>query len=189
MWWTRNIEEVIKELESSPQGLSDDVVQRKRSQSGPNELEQAKRRPTWKILVDQFKDFMTLVLLAAAVISGIAGDVTDTIIIIVIVVLNGVVGFVQENKAEKAMEALRKMSAQQAQVFRNNKNVTIPVADIVPGDVIALEAGNVVPADVRLIEAHALRVDESALTGESGPVEKSIKPIEGKDVSPGDRLN
>jgi Ca2+-transporting ATPase len=188
-WWTRNIDDIIKELETSPEGLSDDVVLRKREKSGPNELEQAERRPAWKIFLDQFKDFMIVVLLAAAVISGIAGDATDTIIIIVIVVLNGIIGFVQESKAEKAMEALRKMSAQQAHVFRNNKSVTIPVADIVPGDVIALEAGNVVPADVRLLEAHSLRVDESALTGESVPAEKHINPIEGKDISPGDRLN
>lgn len=188
-WWTRNIDDIMKELEASPEGLSDDAAARKREKSGPNELEQAEKRPTWKIFLDQFKDFMILVLLAAAVISGIAGDVTDTVIIVVIVVLNGIIGFVQENKAEKAMEALRKMSAQQAHVFRNNTNVTLPVADLVPGDVIALEAGNVVPADVRLLEAHSLRIDESALTGESVPAEKHTNLIEGKDISPGDRLN
>lgn len=189
MWWTRTIEESLKELETSPDGLSDDVARRKRPQFGPNELEQAVRRPVWRIFIDQFKDFMILVLLAAAVISGIAGDATDTIIIVVIVVLNGIIGFIQESKAEKAMEALRKMSAQQAHVVRNKKNVTIPVADIVPGDVVLLEAGNVVPADVRLMEVHSLRIDESALTGESVPVEKSVKPIEGKDIPVGDRLN
>jgi Ca2+-transporting ATPase len=188
-WWMPEAQEVLKQLETSQEGLSDEAARRKREQSGPNELERVTRKPPWRIFLDQFKDFMILVLLAAAVVSGIAGDMTDTIIIVVIIVLNGVVGFVQENKAEKAMEALRKMSSQQAHAIRNNKSVTIPVADLVAGDVITLEAGNVVPADVRLLEAHSLRIDESALTGESVPAEKSIKPIEGKDIPPGDRLN
>jgi Ca2+-transporting ATPase len=188
-WWIPEVQEVLKKLETVPEGLSEDAARRKREQVGPNELEQKKRKPAWRIFLEQFRDFMILVLLAAAVISGVAGDVTDTIIIIVIVILNGVVGFIQENKAEKAMEALRKMSAQEAHVIRNNKPVTIPVADLVPGDIVSLEAGNIVPADLRLIEAHSVRIDESALTGESVPAEKSIKRIEGKDVPPGDRLN
>jgi Ca2+-transporting ATPase len=188
-WWIPEAGEVLKKLETTQEGLSDDAARRKREEAGPNELEQKKRKPAWKIFLDQFKDFMILVLLAAAVISGIAGDMTDTIIIAVIIMLNAIVGFVQENKAEKAMEALRKMSGQQAHVIRNNKPATIPVTDLVPGDIVTLEAGNVVPADLRLLEAHSLRIDESALTGESVPAEKTIKPVEGKDVPVGDRLN
>jgi Ca2+-transporting ATPase len=188
-WWIPEVQEVIEQLQSTPDGLSDEAATRKRERSGLNELEHKERRPAWKIFLDQFKDFMIIVLMAAAIISGIAGDATDTVIIIIIVILNGVVGFVQENKAEKAMEALRNMSAAQAHVYRNKKLVTIPVTEIVPGDVITLEAGNVVPADVRLMESHSLRIDESALTGESVPAEKSIKPIKGKDIPAGDRLN
>lgn len=188
-WWTPDIKEVIQKLETSEQGLSDEAARQKLEKDGRNELEQKKRKPAWKIFLGQFKDFMILVLLAAAVVSGIAGDTTDTIIIFVIILLNAVVGFVQENKAEKAMEALRSISAPQAHVIRNNKPVTIPAAEIVTGDIVTLEAGSIVPADLRLIEAHSLKINESALTGESVAVEKTTKPISEKDIPPGDRLN
>lgn len=188
-WWIPDIKQVLQELQSSEQGLSDEVAKQKLSKEGRNELEQKKRKPAWKIFVGQFKDFMILVLLVAAVVSGIAGDTTDTIIIFVIILLNAVVGFVQENKAEKAMEALRSISAPQAHVLRNNKPLTIQAAELVTGDIVTLEAGSIVPADLRLIEAHSLRINESALTGESVPAEKSINPIPQKDLGPGDRLN
>ena len=188
-WWIPDIKEVFQKLESSEQGLSDDVASQRLEKDGRNELEQKKRKPAWKIFLSQFKDFMILVLLGAAIISGLAGDSTDTIIIVVIIILNGIVGFVQENKAEKAMEALRSISAPQAHLIRNGKPVTIPAADIATGDIVTLEAGNIVPADLRLIEAHSLRINESALTGESVPAEKSINPIQQKDIPPGDRLN
>lgn len=188
-WWIPDIKEVIQRLETSEQGLSDEVVKKKLEKDGRNELEQKKRKPAWKIFIGQFKDFMILVLLAAAIISGIAGDTTDTIIIFVIILLNAIVGFVQENKAEEAMEALRSISAPQAHVMRNNKSVVIPASEIVPGDIVTLEAGSIVPADLRLIEAHSLKINESALTGESVAVEKSTKVINEKDVSLGDRLN
>lgn len=188
-WWVPQINEVIQKLESSEQGLSDDVARQRLEKNGPNELEQKKRKPAWKIFLGQFTDFMILVLFAAAIVSGIAGDVTDTIIIVVIIILNGIVGFIQENKAEKAMEALRNISAPQAHLIRNGKPVTVPAREIVIGDIVALEAGNIVPADVRLIEAHSLRINESALTGESVPAEKKIDPIEQRDIPPGDRLN
>jgi Ca2+-transporting ATPase len=188
-WWQLDIPEVLGNLNSSEDGLTDDVAKSKLSEVGPNELIEKKRKSTLAIFLDQFKDFMIIVLLAAAIVAGIAGDLTDTFIIIVIVILNAIVGFVQENKAERAMEALKKISALQAHVRRSGKVVTIPAAELVPGDVIELDAGNVVPADIRLIEAHSLKINESALTGESVPVEKTAKKLSQTELSLGDRLN
>jgi Ca2+-transporting ATPase len=188
-WWQLDIADVLTKLNSTRDGLTDDAAKSLLSEVGPNELVEKKRKSTLVIFLNQFKDFMIVVLLAAAVVAGIAGDLTDTIIIIVIVVLNAVVGFVQENKAERAMEALKKISALQAHVRRNGKVITIPASELVPGDVIELEAGNVVPADIRLIESHSLKINESALTGESVPVEKTEKKLPQSDLSLGDRLN
>jgi Ca2+-transporting ATPase len=187
--WQLQTEEVFKKYGSSLDGLTTESAQAKMAEVGPNELLEKKRKPAWKIFLNQFKDFMIVVLLAAAIVAGIAGDLTDTIIIVVIVVLNAIVGFVQENKAEKAMEALKKISALKAHVRRDGKLVTIDSAALVPGDLVELEAGNIVPADIRLVEAHGLRVNESALTGESVPVEKTNKQIQEEDLALGDRLN
>jgi len=169
--------------------LTDDTVNSKRTAFGTNELLEKKRKPEWQIFLNQFKDFMILVLFAAAIVAGVAGDLTDTFIIVVIIILNAVVGFVQENKAERAMEALKKISALQARVWRNGKVVTLPSSELVPGDIIELESGNVVPADIRLFDAHGLKVNESALTGESVPAEKNDKVIPRQDLPLGDRLN
>ena len=188
-WHYLPSDEVIKQTGSSPDGLNSDTVASKLEEYGPNELQEKKKKPAWLLFVHQFKDFMILVLVAAAVIAGIVGDLTDTIIIMVIVLLNAVVGFVQEYRAEKAMEALKKIAALQAQVIRNGKTVALPSAELVPGDLVLLEAGNVVPADLRLIEAFNLNIDESALTGESVPAEKTDQKMEEVDLSIGDRLN
>jgi P-type Ca2+ transporter type 2C len=188
-WHHLPSDEVIKQTGSSPEGLNSETVASKLAEFGPNELLEKKKKPAWLLFVHQFKDFMILVLVAAAVIAGIVGDLTDTIIIMVIVLLNAVVGFVQEYRAEKAMEALKKIAALQAQVMRNGKPVTLPSAELVPGDLVLLEAGNVVPADLRLIEAFSLNIDESALTGESVPAEKTDQIMEEIDIPIGDRLN
>jgi P-type Ca2+ transporter type 2C len=188
-WHHLPSDEVIKQTGSSPEGLNSETVASKLAEFGPNELLEKKKKPAWLLFVHQFKDFMILVLVAAAVIAGIVGDLTDTIIIMVIVLLNAVVGFVQEYRAEKAMEALKKIAALQAQVMRNGKPVTLPSAELVPGDLVLLEAGNVVPADLRLIEAFRLNIDESALTGESVPAEKTDQIMEEIDIPIGDRLN
>src|SRR5690349_206339 len=138
--WQLDTPDVFKELNSSKDGLTEEAAKSKLSEVGPNELVEKKRKSTLTIFLNQFKDFMIVVLLAAAIVAGIAGDLTDTIIIVVIVVLNAIVGFVQENKAERAMEALKKISALQAQVRRNGKVVSVPASDLVPGDVVELEA-------------------------------------------------
>jgi len=188
-WWQLDTQDVLINLNASKEGLSDDLAKARLSEVGPNDLVEKKRKSTFTIFLNQFKDFMIIVLLAAAIVAGIAGDITDTIIIIVIVILNAIVGFVQENKAERAMEALKKISALQAHVRRNGKVITIPASELVPGDIIELEAGNVVPADIRLIEAHSLKINESALTGESVPVEKTNRKLSDAELPIGDRLN
>jgi Ca2+-transporting ATPase len=152
-------------------------------------LEQQQKKSAWALLLHQFTDFMIIVLMAAAVISGLIGDPVDSVIILVIVLLNAILGFVQEYRAEKAMEALRKMAVLNAKVMRNDTTLLIPSSQLVPGDVVWLEAGNAVPADLRLMEAHSLNIDESALTGESVPSDKTTSPIDEADALLGDRYN
>src|SRR5262249_2268477 len=155
---------------------------RRLSVSGPNVIKVEARRTPLRIMLGQFTDFMILVLIAAAAISGIIGDIKDTIVIAAIVVLNGIIGFVQEYRAERAVQALQKMAAPTATVIRSNRQTSVPAADIVPGDILVLEAGAIVPADLRLIESVQLRMDEAALTGESHPVEKATMPLPDEDL-------
>ncbi len=188
-WHCLDIKEILTATGSGPSGLSAEEVLKKQAEFGLNVLEEKKKKPAWLLFLGQFTDFMILVLLAAAVIAGIAGDLTDTIIILVIVLLNAIVGFIQEYKAEKAMDALKKIAALQAKVIRNNQVQTIEASELVPGDIVLLEAGNVVPADLRLMESHSLQVEEAALTGESVPVEKNIQPLDDPEMPVGDRIN
>lgn len=154
------------------QGLSMEEVSERRSIFGKNSLKEKKKKPAWRQFLGQFQDFMIIILLSAALISGIAGDLTDSLIILIIVILNAVMGFVQEYRAEKALESLKKMSETQSQVRRSGQSSLILSSDLVPGDIVLLEAGNMIPADIQLLEAYAVTVDEAALTGESIPVEK-----------------
>ena len=188
-WHQKNIEEVIEELGSSLQGISVANAQKLLLEHGPNELTEKKRKTVFMMFLDQFKDFMILVLIAAAIIAGVIGDASDTIAIIVIVVLNAVIGFVQEYRAEKAMALLRKMAAHYALVIRDGNPVNIPASQLVPGDLVILEAGKIVPADMRLIETAQLKIEEAALTGESLPVEKHIEPLPDEHLPIGDRKN
>ncbi len=189
MWHHTTIEEALLKAGSVNTGLAPDEAARRLQQFGPNALKEKKKKPAWLIFLSQFRDFMILVLILAAAISGFLGDITDTIIILVIVLLNALIGFIQEFKAERAMEALKKMSAVQANVLRNSLNMLVPSTDLVPGDIVALESGNVIPADLRMIEAHNLLVNESALTGESVPIIKQTDAIKERDLPLGDRLN
>ena len=141
------------------------------------------------MLAGQFTDFMILVLLAAAVVAGLVGEPEDSIAIVVIVVLNAVIGFIQEYRAEKTMAALRRLGAPHARVLRDGQVADIAARDLVPGDLVLLEAGNIVPADLRLVEAARLKVQEAALTGESVPVDKQVKPLASAEASLGDRTN
>jgi len=188
-WHQKKIDEVIEDLGSSLKGLSPDEAEKRLREYGPNELKEKKKKTPFMMLLDQFKDFMILVLIAAAVISGIIGEPSDTIAIVVIVILNAILGFTQEYRAEKAMAALKKMAAPAATVIRNGTPENIPASRLVPGDVVLLEAGKVVPADLRLTEAAQLKVDEAALTGESVPVEKHTTALHDEHLPIGDRKN
>ena len=173
------VDAVERQLQTTIEGgLSGDEVSRRRARHGPNSIREAKPKSPWRIFAAQFADFMILVLLAAAVIAGFFGEPADTMAIMAIVVLNAVIGFVQEYRAEHALAALRKMAAHQARALRNGEPVTVPAADLVPGDIVLLEAGNVVPADLRVSESAQLRIGEAALTGESHPVEKQSRPAD-----------
>jgi Ca2+-transporting ATPase len=188
-WHQKTVDDVLEELNSSLRGLSSEEAEKRLLEYGPNELKEKAKKTPFMMFLDQFRDFMILVLIAAALISGFIGELSDTIAIIVIVVLNAVVGFIQEYRAEKAMAALKKMAAPSATVRRNSMPETISASQLVPGDMVMLEAGKIVPADMRLIEAVHFKVEEAALTGESVPVEKNIKALHDEHLPMGDRKN
>ncbi len=170
-------------------GLSDDEARKRLSQYGPNAIRQQAQRSILRTLLAQFSDFMILVLIGAAVVSGLIGDVVDTIAIIVIVVLNAVIGFVQEFRAQRAIAALRKLAAVSAQVNRNGEIRQLPADALVPGDVVMLEAGNIVPADLRLIETAHCKINEAALTGESHTSDKRTQPLDAPGLALGEQDN
>ncbi|HDI59394.1 MAG TPA: cation-translocating P-type ATPase [Desulfobacteraceae bacterium] len=188
-WHRLDPGEALRRLASSPEGLAAEVARERLAHYGPNALVEKRRKPVWRMLLDQFRDFMILVLIAAAVVAGLLGEPVDTIAIVVIVLLNAVLGFVQEYRAEKAMAALKQMAAPSATVIRGGRIASIAAVELVPGDVVALEAGNVVPADLRLTEAVQLRVEEAALTGESVAVEKDVAALGEAGLALGDRRN
>ncbi|OIP60760.1 MAG: ATPase [Nitrospirae bacterium CG2_30_41_42] len=188
-WHQKSIENIVDELHSSPHGLSGDEARKRLEKHGLNVLKEKEKKTPFMMFLDQFRDFMILVLIAAAIVSGIVGELTDTIAIVVIVVLNAIIGFVQEYRAEKAMAALKKMAAPTATVIREGKPADISASELVPGDIVLLDAGKIVPADMRLIEVAQLKVEEAALTGESIPVEKYIKSLHDEMLPLGDRKN
>ena len=188
-WHDLDINKVFAIIGSSPSGLSSQEVEQRIAEYGFNELQEKKKRPVWLLFLSQFGDFMILVLIIAAIISGIIGDVSDTVIILVIVLLNAIMGFVQEYRAGKAMEALKKMATPQIKVMRNGQPANLSSIELVPGDIVLLEAGTLVPADLRLFETYSLHVDESALTGESIPVDKTPETLKESDLPLGDRFN
>ena len=188
-WHNLTTDEVYDATKSSPLGLTSKNAEEKLTQVGPNELQEGRKKSAASILLAQFKDVMILVLLAAAIISGIVGDLKDTIVILIIVVLNAVVGFIQEYRAEKAMQALKQMAAMQAKALRDGKLTWLSASSLVPGDIVLLEAGDSIPADIRISESVNLKVEEAALTGESEAVEKISEVLETEKLSPGDKKN
>lgn len=180
---------LYQSLGTQPDGLTQQDAEERLRKYGFNQLSKAKETPLWLRFLKQFKDFMILVLLSAALISGIMGDWKDTSIILLIVIINAVIGFIQEYRAEKAIEALRSMTAPFSSVLRSGLIKIIPSSELVPGDIVLLEAGQIVPSDMRLIEVHNLKVQEAALTGESTDVEKHTNIIEGADIPVADQKN
>jgi len=180
---------IVKQLNSSLDGLTNDEARKRLNEYGPNELMEKKKKTAIAMFLDQFKDFMILILIGAAVISGFIGELSDTIAIIVIIVINAIIGFIQEYRAEKAMDALKKMAAYTATVIRDGVHTSIAASELVPGDIVVLEAGRIVPADMRLLETFNLKVEEAALTGESIPVEKQCDALSDKSLPLGDRKN
>jgi P-type Ca2+ transporter type 2C len=189
LWHMMSTAQALAEMKSSLSGITPEEAEVRLQRFGPNELVEKKGKTALRMLLDQFSDFLILILIAAALISGFIGEATDTIAIVVIVILNAALGFSQEYKAEKAMAALKRMAAAHATVIRGGEQSVIPASALVPGDVAVLEAGNILPADMRIIEAAYLKVEEAALTGESIPVEKQASVIPGETLPLGDRLN
>ncbi|EHL99532.1 calcium-translocating P-type ATPase, PMCA-type [Lentilactobacillus parafarraginis F0439] len=189
VFYQQSVDEVMNQMQADPKGLSDQQVAQRREQFGFNRL-QAKRRTTiFEKFLAQFKDLMIIILIVAAIIAGIAGEHVDAAIILAVVILNAVFGVFQESKAENAIDSLKEMSAPMATVLRNGRQTTVKSDEIVPGDMVLLEAGDVVPADIRLTEANTLKIEEAALTGESVPVNKTTATINDSDLPLGDRKN
>lgn len=190
-YYAQDISQIEKELHTSlDNGLSDDEAKKRLASEGPNSLASKKKRSMFMRFIDQFKDFMIIVLIVAAVLSGVvANEWTDAAIIMIVVLLNAILGVIQEARSEAAIDALKEMSTPNAHVRRGGAILEIPSTDIVPGDVVLLEAGDVVPADMRLAKTASLKVEESALTGESVPVEKDSDILKADDVALGDRVN
>ena len=194
LWFHKSVEETKEYFKVDENGLTSEKVSENRAKYGTNELQAKKKKSTFVKFLEQFKDFMIIVLIIAAIISGVVGyiegeGITDSIIILIVVVLNAVIDVIQENKAEKSLEALQKLSAHVSKVIRNGKMEVIPAKELVPGDIVVLDTGDYVPADLRIIEAVNLKSQEASLTGESVPVDKKTEKIENTEVDLGDRDN
>jgi len=194
-WFNKSIEETYEQLETNgDRGLTKEQVSKKREQYGFNELKVKKKKSLLIKFLEQFKDFMILILILAAIISGVVGvvegeGITDTIIILIVVIVNAIIGVAQENKAEKSLEALQKLSDHAAKVIRDGNLIVIPARELVPGDLVVLETGDYIAADLRLIEAVNLKVQEASLTGESLPIEKNTITMKEEKIGIGDRIN
>jgi P-type Ca2+ transporter type 2C len=188
-WHRLSIQETFELLGTGKHGLSKAAAEEKLLYHGANELKETKKKSIAGMLLSQFRDVMILILLVAAIISGVIGDLTDAIVILIIVLLNAGIGFLQEYRAEKAMQALKQMAITQTRVLRDGILNWLPATVLVPGDIILLEAGNAVPADVRITESYNLKIEEAALTGESHAIDKITHSLETDDLPVGDRKN
>ena len=189
-WHVMDADAVCSSLQVDPRrGLTDAAVQQRRAMYGANLIQEQQRRNPLRLLLSQFTDFMIIVLIVAAVIAGIVGEIVDSIAIVVIILLNGLIGFIQDYRAEQAIAALRRMAAPTAKLRRNGYLHTLAGSELVPGDIVLLETGNIVPADLRVLEAVQLLVNEASLTGESVSVEKSADALADPQLSLGERRN
>lgn len=181
-------EEVKQEINGKQEPLTSAEVKAHQEKFGPNELVEGKKKTTFQIFLEQYKDFLVIILIAAAIVSGFLGDAESAIVILIVITINAILGTVQTVKAEQSLASLKKLSGPEAKVLRDGSVVPIPSAEVTVGDIVMLDAGDYIPADGRLLESASLKVDESALTGESLGVEKMTDAIEG-EVPLGDRTN
>ena len=194
-YYNKTIEEVERDLNTNCMtGLKTEEIEARQAKVGYNEIQSIEKKKIIVKFFEQFKDFMIIILIISAVVSAIVGvyngeGFTDTIIILIVVIINAVIGVIQEERAEKSLEALQKLSSHTAKVVRNGKQYILPARELVPGDLVIIETGDYIPADLRIVEAINLKTQESALTGESLPVEKMIEKVDKRDVELGDRVN
>jgi P-type Ca2+ transporter type 2C len=188
-WYALETGEVLDHLKVHDNGLTTEEANRRLEQFGPNQLKEAPRPTFWQTLWEQLNNFVVILLIIASAISALLGDYVEAAAIMAIVVLNAILGIVQERRAEEALAALKKLAAPDAQVMRDGRRVSVPSYELVPGDLVFLEAGNFIPADIRLLEAVNLRVEEASLTGESLAVQKNAATVLDKNVPLGDRKN
>ena len=188
-FFNRSVEEVLQEQESSSGGLSNAQAADRLKKYGPNALVEGKKKGVLQVFLEQFKDLLVVILIVAAIISMLSGQGESTIVIFAVLILNAILGTVQYFKAEKSLESLKAMSSPTAKVLRGGAKVEVPSKEVVPGDIVFLEAGDLVVADGRVIENFSLKVNESSLTGESEGVEKTEEVIPGEKVALGDQKN
>lgn len=194
-WYNKEIKEVENELKTDiKKGLTLEEIKKRQEKYGRNELKAKKKKTLVQKFLEQFKDFSIIILIIAAIISGIVGvaegeGITDTIIILIVVIVNAIIGVTQEAKAEKSLEALQKLTDHATKVIRDGAVIVVPAKELVPGDIVVLDTGDYIPADLRIIEAINLKSQESSLTGESVPVEKYTEVIKDEEIGIGDRIN
>ena len=187
-WYQMDAASVLKEMDSKEEGLSRQEAKHRLQEYGENALQEGKKKSALQVFAEQFKDLLVIILLIAAVISMVSGNVESTIVIIAVLIMNAILGTVQHEKAQKSLESLKSMSAPNAKVMRDGQKVEIPAREVVPGDILLLEAGDLTAADGRILNQYSLQVNESSLTGESANVDKEEKAIS-EEVSLGDRKN
>ncbi len=190
MYYQKSVTDTMKELSSNQSiGLTQEEAKSRYEKNGPNTLVEKKKKTKLSMFLSQLKDTMIYILFAAAAISIFLGEISDAIIILIVVLINATIGMIQESKAEQALEALKKLSSPYAVIRRNGQVMEIPASELVVGDVVILEAGRVIPADLRLISTVNLKIEESALTGESVPVDKDADYVTDKEIGIGDQIN
>ncbi|HBV96532.1 MAG: ATPase [Peptococcaceae bacterium BICA1-7] len=189
-WHKMAVREVLEALQvDSARGLGEREAEERLARFGPNEMAKAPPAPLWRLFINQFKDFLVMVLLAATVLSGFMGEYADAVTIMFIVIINAILGCFQEYRAERSLEALKRLAAPEARVLREGREQKVTASGLVPGDIVLMEAGDKIAADIRLTEAINLEIEESALTGESVPTKKSTHPISSPVANPGDIKN
>ena len=188
-YYQLSAEETMKELNGSTDPLTDDQVREHKEKYGPNELVEGKKKTVLQIFLEQYKDFLVIILIIAAIVSGFMGDAESAAVILIVITMNAILGTVQTVKAEQSLASLKKLSGPEAKVLRGGNVVQIPSSEVTVGDIVMLDAGDYIPADGRIIECTSLKVDESALTGESLGVDKMTDVIDQDEVPLGDRVN